>query len=451
MRSAVRSGAAAGLLILPLSCAYVVPHRRTPASTRRGIAPLHAIDPSQFLSPDALGGLDHAFDHVLRSSSHLLSDAAAVTANSVDAVKEDDGWWQQYLQVFKGFLSGVHDVVDPPLRSVGITQTWGISIFLFTTMVRLALAPISVQQTKSAEYMKALKPYQDQIKAKFKDNDDMKNRATAKLFEDAKQNPLAGCLVSIIQLPILLALYRSVTLLAKEGRLDEPFLWIPSLEGPVSAPAYRGMEWLTEGWTFADGSLPVPSLGWETTLAFLVMPVILVLGQKFTMSALTAEGGQDTSAMSDEEKEQFEKSQGVLKFLPLLIGFFSLQVPAGLTIYWFTSNLATLVQSLGVKAYYKANPPEIVLPDYWDALEDTGKELSPEQKRTAAEAGINTGPTFQEMTDEADFHYIVPRKPLRLEDPAWARVQASGHAEIPDEFKEWVGGERLELREKAKV
>jgi len=318
-------------------------------------------------------------------------------------------------------------------------------------MVRLALAPISVQQTKSAEYMKALKPYQDQIKAKFKDNDDMKNRATAKLFEDAKQNPLAGCLVSIIQLPILLALYRSVTLLAKEGRLDEPFLWIPSLEGPVSAPAYRGMEWLTEGWTFADGSLPVPSLGWETTLAFLVMPVILVLGQKFTMSALTAEGGQDTSAMSDEEKEQFEKSQGVLKFLPLLIGFFSLQVPAGLTIYWFTSNLATLVQSLGVKAYYKANPPEIILPDYWDALEDTGKELSPDEKRAAAEAGINTGPTFQEMTDEADFHYVVPRKPLRLEDPAWARVQASGHAEIPDEFKEWVGGERLELREKAKV
>jgi hypothetical protein len=48
-----------------------------------------------------------------------------------------------------------------------------------------------------------------------------------------------------------------------------------SLEGPMTAPTYRGMEWLTQGWV--DG---VPSLGWETTLAFLIMPVLLlVLGQ----------------------------------------------------------------------------------------------------------------------------------------------------------------------------
>jgi hypothetical protein len=56
----------------------------------------------------------------------LLSDAAET------AVKEDSGWWASYLQIFKGTLQGVHDVIDPPLRSAGITQTWGLSIFLFT-------------------------------------------------------------------------------------------------------------------------------------------------------------------------------------------------------------------------------------------------------------------------------------------------------------------------------
>ena len=83
--------------------------------------------------------------------------------------------------------------------------------------VRSLLVPLSLQQSKSSEYIKALKPYQDEIKAKFKDNKDMQNRAIAKLYEDANTNPLAGCLVSLAQLPIFLGLYRSVTRLAREG------------------------------------------------------------------------------------------------------------------------------------------------------------------------------------------------------------------------------------------
>ena len=230
----------------------------------------------------------------------------------------------------------------------------------------------------------------------------MKNRATAKLFEDANANPLAGCLISILQLPILIGLYRSITLLAKDGQLAEPFLWIPSLEGPVSAANdYRGMEWLTQGWNDFT-----PSLGWEATLAFLIMPVVLVLGQSFTMKVLTPE--QDTSKMSAEEKEQTEKTQGFLKFLPLLIGYFSLQVlvPAGLTIYWFTSNLYSVSQSLIIRKYYEQNPPEIELPDYWDALDDVSK-MTPEEQRKAAEAGMSVGPKWEDILDEAKFHYIT--------------------------------------------
>ena len=179
--------------------------------------------------------------------------------------------------------------------------------------VRSLLIPLSVQQSKQSEYTKALKPYQDEIKEKFKDRKELQNRATAKLYEDAGTNPLTGCLISLSQIPIFLGLYRGITLLAKDGKLQEPFLWIPSLEGPVSAPTYRGMEWLTQGWTFPEGGIPTPGMGWETTLAFCVMPVVLVIGQAVTMKSLTPE---PDDRMSDEDKEQFEKSQGFLKFLP---------------------------------------------------------------------------------------------------------------------------------------
>lgn len=432
---------AATSILLSLSSVngFVAPSQSASAFLQRTSVSLTPSD----IDLNAIHSLDSAsaaIQHVIDSTSTILSDAAvAVDASEAAEAAKDGGWWQSYLNVYKSLLLGVHATIDQPLRNVGWDQTWGVSIFVFTTIVRSALLPLSIQQTKSSEYIKLLKPYQDEIKVKFKDNQEMTNRATAKLFEDANANPLAGCLISILQLPILIGLYRSISLLAKDGQLQEPFLWIPSLEGPVSAANdYRGMQWLTEGWVNNT-----PSLGWETTLAFLIMPVVLVLGQSLTMSVLTPE--QDTEKMSAEEKEQAEKTQGVLKFLPLLIGFFSLQVPAGLTIYWFTSNLYSLCQSLAIRKYYETNPPDIELPDYWDALDDVAS-MSPEEQRKAAEAGMAVGPKWQDVLDEANFHYVVQRTALRENSEAWERAQKED-VEISTELLAWLSAEVKSIKE----
>eukprot|EP00545_Synedropsis_sp_CCMP1620_P005151 CAMPEP_0119021354 /NCGR_PEP_ID=MMETSP1176-20130426/25811_1 /TAXON_ID=265551 /ORGANISM="Synedropsis recta cf, Strain CCMP1620" /LENGTH=448 /DNA_ID=CAMNT_0006975933 /DNA_START=52 /DNA_END=1398 /DNA_ORIENTATION=+ len=364
--------------------------------------------------------------------SNLLADAATAVADDPDKIS----WWQQYLSIFKATLIFVHSTVDEPLRSVGITQTWGISIAIFTAAMRSLLIPLSIQQNKSTEYMKALKPYITEIKEKFKDKPEAQNRAIGKLYEDAEQNPLNGCFLSLAQLPVLLGLYRGIRNLAQDGLLKESFLWIPSLEGPVTAPTFRGMEWLTQGWTTGADGTPIPQLGWETTLAFLIMPVVLVLGQSLTMSILTPP--TDDESMSDDEKEQMEKSQVVLKFLPLMIGYFSLQVPAGLTIYWFTSNVFSLTQSLVIRQYYAANPPDIELPEYWDALDDMDN-MSADEKRAASAAGLNVAPTFESLIEEANYHYVVQRNPLREKTDAWQRVLAAGDsADVPSELEEWV-------------
>lgn len=279
--------------------------------------------------------------------------------------------------------------------SQSLTNFW--NLFLG---IRSLLIPLSIQQNKSSEYQKLLKPYMAEIKERFKDNKDAQNRAIGKLFEDADQNPFNGCLLSLAQLPVLLGLYRGIRNLAQDGLLNERFLWIPTLEGPVSPPLYRDIDWLTQGWTSIDG-LPTPQLGWETTLCFLIMPVVLVLGQSLTMRVLSPP--METEGMSEEEKDQMEKSQLVLKFLPLMIGYFSLQVPAGLTIYWFTTNIFTLTQSLAIRAYYAANPPEIKLPEYWDQLDKNVDEMTPDEKRAATAAGINVAPTFDSLVEGERF------------------------------------------------
>ena len=292
--------------------------------------------------------------------------------------------------------------------------------------------------------MKALRPYMSEIKVKFKGNDQAIQRATGKLIEDAKQNPLSGCFLSLVQIPVFLGLYRGVRLLALDNQLNEPFLWIPSLEGPVSPPDYTGMGWLLQGWKAStDGGFPyVPQMGWETTLAFLIMPVVLVVLQSTTMSVLQPPMDEN---LSEEEKKTMESTQNVFKFLPLLIGFFALQVPAGLTIYWFTSNIFTLTQTLGVRAYFKANPPKIELPDYWEsALGENSDDMTPEERRKISEAGIRVGPTFSDLVEEAKFHSIIERPSIRHESAAWQRLSMAstattgGAMELPTDLQEWV-------------
>lgn len=289
--------------------------------------------------------------------------------------------------------------------------------------------------------MKALKPTMDEIKEKFKDNEDARNSATGKLLEDANQNPLAGCALSLVQLPILLGLYRGIRLLAIDGALEEPFLWIPSLQGPVSPPDYRGTEWLTAGWTTdAITGYPVPGMGWETTLAFLAMPALLVFLQTITLTIL--QPPQDEN-MSEEEAKTFESTQLVFKFLPLMLGFFSLQVPAGLTIYWVTTNIFTLTQSLAVRAYFAANPPDIKLPDYWDTLSSDKniEDMTPEEKRMAVQAGLSVGPTMADLKVESRYHNYIARTQLRTSDSAaYQLVMASEGDEIkiPTEMESWV-------------
>ena len=117
------------------------------------------------------------------------------------------------------------------------------------------------------------------------------------------------------------------------------------------------------------------------------------------------------------------EQDSVTKFLPLPIGFFSLQVPAGLTIYWFASNLFTVTQSLSVRAYFSANPPEIDLPEYWDKLDNNDfEDMSPEERRQATEAGLQVGPKLADLVTESKFHVYVERNSFVKDTPAWQRV-----------------------------
>lgn len=112
--------------ILPATAAFAP---RSLAST-----PSHAQKPLSVL-PEHVDAFSSAVDQwhlVMASSSSMLADAASITTDAADVATQDSGWWQSYLNIFKVTLELVHTTIDPPLRSVGITQTWGLSIAIFT-------------------------------------------------------------------------------------------------------------------------------------------------------------------------------------------------------------------------------------------------------------------------------------------------------------------------------
>ena len=117
------------------------------------------------------------------------------------------------------------------------------------------------------------------LQAKYASNPEIMNREISAVYQTNNVNPLAGCLPSLVQIPIFIGLYRALLKLAGDNLLNEPFLWLPNLEGPVYGSTTS--DWLFKNWV--DGA---PSLGWHDTLCFCSLPIILIVTQSVSQKLL---------------------------------------------------------------------------------------------------------------------------------------------------------------------
>lgn len=130
----------------------------------------------------------------------------------------------------------------------------------------------------------------------------------------------------LIQFPILIGLYQALYKLASTGEIvGQRFLWIPDLAFPTRE---IGLKW---AWP------PAPEfIGWAAAALYLILPVLTVATQ-IAMQRMT------TSSTASKDPQQAAMQQTML-LMPFMFGFITLQVPAGLTLYWVTSNIFSLIQ-----------------------------------------------------------------------------------------------------------
>jgi len=221
-----------------------------------------------------------------------------------------------------------------------LIPNYGVAIILLTAAVRLVMLPLTIKQTRSMQEMQKLQPQIKALQTKYKGGDRQKlNEEMMKLYKEHKVNPLGGCLPLVLQLPVFLALYR---VFAGCGK---------TIGKHACAPGYVGVKYLPAGSALARairlgkagflgmnlGISPVTAQH-EVGLVHALPYYVLV----FAMVATTWYQQKQISAVSTGQQAQQMQMMG--KIMPLLLGVFSLNLPAGVSIYWVASNLWTIGQ-----------------------------------------------------------------------------------------------------------
>jgi YidC/Oxa1 family membrane protein insertase len=221
---------------------------------------------------------------------------------------------QPLIDFFEYILLFFHD-------DVGLG--WGWCIVALTLLVRAILLPVTYKSSKSMIRLQQLAPQMKTMQKKYKDDPQRLQQETMKFYRENSVNPFASCLPMVAQLPVFLSLYYML-------RVDLRHDICPEIN-PVS-----GVNPLPCGETPDSSFLFIPDLTDKATGWVLVVLIVLYVGSQLVSTLLM-------SATADKNQRM------IFLALPFLFVAFIWQFPAGLLVYWITTNLWTILQQSIIK------------------------------------------------------------------------------------------------------
>ncbi|MBX7099234.1 MAG: membrane protein insertase YidC [Myxococcaceae bacterium] len=205
-----------------------------------------------------------------------------------------------------GIWAAICKVMLPTLKFFfGLMGNWGLAIIALTVLVKVLLLPLTHKAMVSAEAMKKLAPRMEEIKKKYPDDRERQNLETMKLYQEAKVNPLGGCLPLLLQIPVWGALF--TTLRNSYELYGEPFV------GPV---------WVDL--TYKDPTYLLP----------LALGITMIITQRAQPQMMDA-----------------AQAKIMTWFMPIFFTAIMMNYPAGLALYIFTNNLLSIAQQQLLKRY----------------------------------------------------------------------------------------------------
>ena len=242
---------------------------------------------------------------------------------------------QPLIDVANAVLQFFHD-------NVGLS--WGMSIIALTVVTRAVLIPLTYKQLKGMRALQALQPQIKELQEKYKNDKQRMQQEMMRIYKENKVNPFASCIPLIAQLPVFITLFYVL-------RHELP----PDMGCPAAGHcAAYGAEFF-----FID------DLTAKATGAELIVLLVLYVGTQLASGAVMA-----LSA---------DKSQRTMMFLlPLIFVPFILNFPAGLILYWITTNIWTIGQQLVIR---KVVPVPVVATPAGAAAAQAAKPPPPPPKK----------------------------------------------------------------------
>src|SRR3954447_3518626 len=234
--------------------------------------------------------------------------------------------FQPLIDVAEAILRFYHDTIG-----VG----WGFSIMLLTVTVRLAILPLTFKQVRSMQAMQRLQPQMKELQKRYKDDRQRMNEELMKLYQEHQVNPLGSCLPLVLQLPFFLSLFY---LQQSEGFRA----LVRDTGGALGVLGGGGSLDTASAVTGGEKFLFIPDLTVAPTGGVLVALVVIYI--------CTQLGSSTVSAMAMTDKNQ----KRLMFALPFLFVPFIINFPAGLLVYWITTNTWTIGQQLLIR---KVLPP----------------------------------------------------------------------------------------------
>jgi YidC/Oxa1 family membrane protein insertase len=205
----------------------------------------------------------------------------------------------------------------------------GVSVVVLTLLVRGALLPLSHKSVTSQAKMRAIAPHIEKLKEKHKDDKQEQARKTMELYKEHGINPFSGCLLVVVQLPIIFALYYVF------------FKGLPHLNGDIL-------------YSFVHLPINAPSmmfLGVLLSGKSLVMAVFAAVSQYFQIKLSVPALAPAEKGAKASFKDDFARSFNVQMryMLPVIVFGISYSISAAVALYWTTSNLFSVAHELYVK------------------------------------------------------------------------------------------------------
>jgi YidC/Oxa1 family membrane protein insertase len=211
--------------------------------------------------------------------------------------------------------------------------SWGFSIIFLTIVVRAALIPLTFKQIRSMQAMQRVAPQLKELQSKYKDDKQRQQQETMKFYQENKINPFASCLPLALQMPVFISLFY---MLRKDLRHDIcPAINPPQVANPKPCGSSEASQFFF-----------IPDITNTAHGGVLITLLVLYVGSQLLSSIFM-------STTADRNQRL------IMMGLPFFFVPFVIRFPAGLLVYWITTNLWTVGQGLVIRRLSPHPPPAV--------------------------------------------------------------------------------------------